>query len=118
MSISNIGGGFGYEALRGPATTPGTPLLGQSPVSAPVVPSAGSADQATLSPELSESEGGANALLAAWGANKSSATPPALTVQGVDPGPKTGFSVTGGQVGGLEPGAQAGGVMLGPVLRA
>ncbi len=115
-SISGIGGG--HEALRGYGQIGGTPLLGQSGPSAPTAKATPAvADQSNFSQELSESEGGANTLLAAWGAG-ASGQPPALAVQGVNPGAQAGFSMTGGQVGGLEPGAQAGGVLLGPVLRS
>lgn len=119
MSISGIGGS---DPLRGYGQVGRTELLGQvSDIASNRVggASAGPAplgDRSTLSAELGESEGGANALLAAWGTGKAAAAPP-LAISGVDPGPKAGFSLTGGSVGGLEPGMQAGGVMMGPVLR-
>lgn len=115
-SISGIGGGF--EALRGYGPVNSTPLLGQtSQVGAANKTAAPAGDRSSFSAELNECEGGANTLLAAWGASGANKAAPSLAVQGIEPGAKSGFNVVGGQVGGLEPGAQAGGVMLGPVLR-
>ncbi|MBT9583683.1 hypothetical protein IV102_10040 [bacterium] len=120
MSIS----GIGQDPLRGYGQVGRTPLLGQTDgVSSQkvgggaTVPAAVS-DRSTLSPELGESEGGANALLAAWGAGQPAATAPPLAVQGAKPGANAGFSISGGNLGGLEPGMQAGSVMMGPVLRS
>lgn len=111
--------------IGGASPSLGTPLLGQSnniassratqdaaPAGGPV------GESTTLSPELGESEGGANALLAAWGTGSAAAAPPPLSVEGVKPGAQAGFSLTGGQVGGIEPGMQAGAVMTTPLLRA
>lgn len=119
MSISGIGG---QDPLKGYGQVGRTPLLGQvSDVASNRVGGGGATatpgDRSTLSAELGESEGGANALLAAWGTGKAAPAPP-LAISGVDPGAKAGFSLSGGSVGGLEPGMQAGGVMMGPVLRA
>ena len=118
MSIS----GIGQDPLRGYGQVGRTPLLGQTDgiASSKAGATATSAvsDRSTLSPELGESEGGANALLAAWGSGQSAAASPPLAVHGVNPGANAGFSVAGGSVGGLEPGMQAGGVMMGPVLRS
>jgi hypothetical protein len=118
MSIS----GIGQDPLRGYGQVGRTPLLGQTDGIASQKVGAGAsiptADRSTLSPELGESEGGANALLAAWGAGQPAATAPPLAVQGVNPGASAGFSLGGGKLGGLEPGMQAGCVMMGPVLRS
>ncbi len=117
MSISGLGS---QDALRGYGQVGRTPLLGQvdSVASPNRVGAPGGSDRSTLSAELGESEGGANQLLAAWGASQPAATAPALAVTGVNPGANAGFSLAGGSVGGLEPGMQAGGVMMGPVLRS
>jgi len=117
MSISGLGS---QDALRGYGQVGRTPLLGQvdSVASPKGVGSTVASDRSTLSAELGESEGGANQLLAAWGASQPAATAPALAVTGVNPGANAGFSLAGGSVGGLEPGMQAGGVMMGPVLRS
>lgn len=112
--------------INGPSIGPslGTPLLGQSGGASPARAPQDAAgarsvgESTTLSPELGESEGGANALLAAWGTGSAAATPPPLQVEGIKPGAQAGFNLTGGQVGGLEPGMQAGSVMTTPVLRA
>lgn len=103
----------------------GTPLLGQTGAAslrtgaagAPAAPAAVPGDQSSFSPELGESEGQANALLAAWGAGAAAQAPP-LQISGVTPGAQPGFVASGGQVGGVEPGMQAGAVMMGPVLRS
>ena len=119
-SISGIGG---QDPLRGYGQVGQTPLLGQTSgiasqrVGGGTTPTAPSSDRSTLSPELGESEGGANALLAAWGAGQTPAAAPPLAIQGVKPGANAGFSLAGGSINGLEPGMQAGGVMMGPVLR-
>lgn len=118
MSISGLGS---QDALRGYGQVGRTPLLGQvDGVSTPKAVGGASptSDRSTLSAELSESEGGANQLLAAWGASQPAAAAPPLAVSGVNPGANAGFSISGGGVGGLEPGMQAGGVLMGPVLRA
>ncbi len=116
MSISGLGS---QDALRGYGSVGRTPLLGQVDSAAPstAVAGAASSDRSTLSAELGESEGGANQLLAAWGASAPRAASPPLAVSGVNPGANAGFSISGGSVGGLEPGMQSGGVMMGPVLR-
>lgn len=117
MSIS----GIGQDPLRGYGQVGRTPLLGQT--ESVSVPKAGVAnapvgDRSTLSAELGESEGGANALLAAWGSTQKAAVAPPLAIEGIKPGANAGFSLAGGSVGGLEPGMQAGSVMMGPVLRS
>jgi|JI102314A1RNA_FD_contig_21_5056769_length_382_multi_4_in_0_out_0_1 hypothetical protein len=117
MSISGLGS---QDALRGYGQVGRTPLLGQvDSVASPrgVGSPTPASDRSTLSAELGESEGGANQLLAAWGASQPAATAPPLAVTGVNPGANAGFSLAGGSVGGLEPGMQSGGVMMGPVLR-
>lgn len=118
MSISGLGS---QDALRGYGQVGRTPLLGQvdsvaSPKGAGAA--APASDRSTLSAELGESEGGANQLLAAWGASQPAAAAPPLAITGVNPGANAGFSLAGGSIGGLEPGMQSGGVMMGPVLRA
>jgi len=116
MSISGLGN---QDALRGYGQVGRTPLLGQVDGAATATATAGAApkgDRSTLSAELGESEGGANQLLAAWGTQPAAAAPP-LAVSGVNPGANAGFSIAGGNVGGLEPGMQSGGVMMGPILR-
>ncbi|MBN9415667.1 hypothetical protein ABS71_11415 [bacterium SCN 62-11] len=118
MSISGLGS---QDALRGYGQVGRTPLLGQvdSAASTKAVGGASPAsDRSTLSAELGESEGGANQLLAAWGAAQPAATAPPLAITGANPGANAGFSISGGGVGGLEPGMQANSVMMGPVLRA
>lgn len=118
MSISGLGN---QDALRGYGQVGRTPLLGQVDSTAPATAVAGAApssDRSTLSAELGESEGGANQLLAAWGASQPAAAAPPLAISGVNPGANAGFSLNRGAVGGLEPGMQAGGVMMGPVLRS
>ncbi len=117
MSISGLGS---QDALRGYGQVGRTPLLGQvdSGASTKGGGTAPASDRSTLSAELGESEGGANQLLAAWGASQPTATAPPLAIQGVNPGANAGFSLAGGSVGGLEPGMQSGGVMMGPVLRS
>lgn len=116
--INSIGSGYGAQQISG------TPLLGQtggaslraggaeSATAAPAV----KGDSSSFSPELGESEGQANALLAAWGTSSAAQAPP-LSLQGVKPGAQPGFVSSAGQLGGVEPGMQAGGVMMGPVLR-
>ncbi len=113
--------GIGPDPLRDCGQVGRPPLLGQQKVVAS--PSSGLAtatnqDHSTLSPELGESEGGANALLAAWGSNQPKAAAPSLAIEGIKPGAQAGFSINGGSVGGLQPGMQAGVVMLGPVFRS
>lgn len=117
MSISGLGS---QDALRGYGQVGRTPLLGQvDSVASKAVgaPTPGS-DRSTLSAELGESEGGANQLLAALYASQPSKAAPPLAIQGVNPGANAGFSLAGGSVGGLEPGMQSGGIMMGPVLRS
>jgi hypothetical protein len=120
--MSSLNGIGNFDTLRGYGQVGKTPLLGQA---GGVGQGAGQAqapsaltDRSTLSAELGEAEGGANALLAAWGSGGPKATAPPLAIQGVSPGAQAGFSSVGGAVGGLEPGMQAGAVMLGPVLRS
>ena len=116
MSISGLGN---QDALRGYGQVGRTPLLGQVDGAATATAGAApSSDRSTLSAELGESEGGANQLLAAWGASQPAGASPPLTVSGVSPGANAGFSLTGGRIGGLEPGMQSGGVMMGPTLRS
>lgn len=115
--INSIGSGYGPQVS-------GTPLLGQTGgaslravgADAGATPAVAKGDSSSFSPELGESEGQANALLAAWGSNSVAQSPP-LNVQGVKPGAQPGFVSAGGAVGGVEPGMQAGAVMMGPVLR-
>lgn len=117
--MNPLNGLGGFDSLKGYGQVGRTPLLGQTRAPGAVAEGLtppGLADRSTLSPELHESEGGANTLLAAWGSAPPAVSPP-LAVSGVDPGAKAGFSLAGGQVGGLEPGMQAGAVMMGPVLR-
>lgn len=116
MSISGLGN---QDALRGYGQVGRTPLLGQVDSAATSTSTVGAGpkgDRSTLSPELGESEGGANQLLAAWGTQPAAAAPP-LAISGVTPGASGGFSIAGGSVGGLEPGMHSGGVAMGPVLR-
>lgn len=115
--ISPLTGGYGGGQVSG------TPLLGQSPAvartgaaGAATAPAAVPGDESSFSPELGESEGGANALLAAWGAGAGAQAPP-LQITGANPGANAGFVSSAGKVGGVEPGMQAAAVMMGPVLR-
>lgn len=116
----NISGLANQDALRGYSQIGRTAFLGQVGGAAQSNTAVGpvtDGDRSTFSAELGESEGGADQLLAAWGAGQSAAASPPLAISGIEPGAKAGFSVNASGVSGMEPGMQLGGVMMGPVLR-